>query len=181
MSIRIKKWRWQLFVMGVLCVLIFPPVYRNYTKRISNDRITHEEVLGCWIQNKNSKLADPEGPNSTRSFAIFDSDGMYYVGIECSDFSCQEAYTGNWYYSDKRNYFFKLIPWGYQAWMRLNISHQAGPQFYFKKQNGVIQMYRGDYRAAISEVEFTKSNGLEIESLKKLVLSGSGMNPQANQ
>lgn len=165
MSFRMQGWKWHFVVVGVLCVLIAPPIYRGYTKRTSHDPVTREEVIGCWIQSNTVGLKEP---NSMRSFAVFESDGKYYVGINCSSSSCSEAYTGDWYYSDERNYFFKFIPWGYNAWIRLNISHRAGPQFYFTKKDGELRMYRGDYRAAIPEVEFRMTEELEVEKLKSL-------------
>ena len=168
MSFNIQGWKWQLVVVGALCVLILPPIYRGYTKRTSHDRVTREEVIGCWIQNENTDVVGLRELNSLRSFAVFESDGKYYIGIKCSSYSCSEAYTGNWYYSDERNYFLKFIPWGYQAWIRLNISHHAGPQFYFTKKSGELRMYRGDYRAAIPEIEFRRTNELESEKLKNL-------------
>lgn len=168
MSLRIQGWKWQLVVVGVLCVLVLPPIYRGYTKRISHDRITRDEAIGCWIQSKNFNTISLMTLDSLRSFAVFDSDGKYYVGINCSNSSCSEAYTGNWYYSDERSYFFKFIPWGYKAWIRLNISHHAGPQFYFTKKNGELRMYRGDYRAAIPEIEFRMTKEFEAEKLKNL-------------
>ena len=171
MRIRLQGWHFQLIVFSVLCFLIVPPVYRAYTKRNSGDHITREEVIGCWIQSENSERASSSQRESVSTFAIFDSDGKYYVGIKCSNSTCSEAYAGDWYYSDKRNYFFKIIPWGYQAWIRLNINHGAGPQFYLRKQNGEIRLYRGDYRAAISDEPFKRAEGVEVERLKQLALS----------
>jgi hypothetical protein len=178
MSIRIKGWHCQLIIIGALSLLIIPPVYRTYNRTISSDYVAREEVIGYWIQNKNAGAGSSDASKLARSFVVFDTDGKYYVGIDCSSNSCLEAYTGTWYFSNKKNDFFSIIPWGYQAWIKLNTNHDAEPQFYIKKQNEKVQMYRGSYRASISVDEFRRAKGVETEKLKQLVISCSGVSPK---
>lgn len=109
MSMKIKGWHCLLVVIGALSLLIVPPVYRAYNKTISNDFVVREEVIGCWFQNENSGTSSSEAGKLTRSFLVFDTDGKYYIGIDCSSTSCLEAYTGEWYFSNKRNFFLVLF------------------------------------------------------------------------
>ena len=166
---KLKGWHCQLLVVLVLVVLVLPPVYRGYTKRNSSNFVNREEVVGVWVQNGKDLDSRPIAKSPTGeklSYIAFDSDGKFYLQVKDPSGLDLEKSSGNWYYSNSRWYLLSFLPWGYQNWIRLNFDHEAGPQFYLTKKDGTVSMHRGDYRASISDTEFKKVEGVDMEKIK---------------
>jgi hypothetical protein len=146
-------------VVGFFLIFIAPPVFRVYTKLNSDQTLPIEKVIGRWVQigNNNSLLGDDGRSSGFNAYVILKNNGEYYLKYKCGNSVAFEESEGKWYYYSKRSYLLGFVPTGYQNWIKLNFDHKAEPQFYFKTdKNGNIRMYRGAYRACISEAEFKK-------------------------
>lgn len=136
-----------------IAILMIPAAYRTYTIRNSEESVSISEIIGCWKQmaeNNNSETA-----NTKSSEVCFKENSNYIVTTQNSN-GLPEEFSGVFYFSNEHIKLFGFIDCGYRNWLRLNMEHDAGPQFYIKKKNGLLQLYRGNYRASISRETFTK-------------------------
>lgn len=102
-------------------------------------------------ENNNSETA-----NTKSSEVCFKENSNYIVTTQNSN-GLPEEFSGVFYFSNEHIKLFGFIDCGYRNWLRLNMEHDAGPQFYIKKK----RMDYCNYTEVITERVFHVKRSLK--------------------